>query len=258
MLGLSGSISEDTKSVLKSSLGIVTIFEYNVDQAVKDKIIANYEIKIVTLPLDNSDKYILSGTKDKSFKVTEEANYKYFNKRFYQISKQIEACKISRDQGGVEKNTKYLEFIIGQRTRAIYGYKSKIELVKKLLGTIDSKVLVFTGLTANEICKHKYDSKQGENNLELFKKGKILQMQVVEKVSMGQTILDLHFGVFHQVKSNGQAMLQKALRMCNYESGKTAVIYIVCYENTQDEKWVNKAITMLDPNKITYLHYKNI
>ena len=153
---------------------------------------------------------------------------------------------------------RWIESLIGQRARAIYGYKSKIELTKKLLSTINGKALVFTGLTSNNIVSHKYDSKQGDENLDLFKEGKIKHLQVVAKVSMGQTIPDLKIGVFHQLKSNSEMMLQKALRMCNYEDGKPAIIYIFVYENTQDEKWVNRAIAMLDPKKIEYIHHKSI
>ena len=44
--------------------------------------------------------------------------------------------------------------------------------------------------------------------------------------------------------------------MCNYENGKKAIIYILAYEGTNDIKWANKAVSMLDQNKINYLSYR--
>lgn len=72
------------------------------------------------------------------------------------------------------------------------------------------------------------------------------------------TIPDLKYGIFHQLQSNSEVALQKVLRMCNYEEGEKAKIFIFAYENTNDEKWVQKAISMLDKNKITYVHHKQI
>lgn len=249
MLGLSGSINKDTKDRLEAFLGLTTIYYYPVSEAIEDDIIADYKIKIITLPLNSTIKYIPAGSKAKPFLTTEEAHYKYLTRQFIQAS--ASAKKDPSKEGWVKS-------IIGKRARAIYGYTSKIELTKKLLTKLEGKVLVFTGLTANDICEYKHDSKTEEDNLSRFKDGEINHIQVCDQVSMGQTIPELKIGVFHQLKSNSQLMLQKALRMCNYEDGKPATIYILCYENTNDEKWVNKAVAMLDPDKIEYLHHKNI
>ena len=250
-LGLSGSISDETKMVLEDVLGLTTIYEYSVADAVEDEVISDYKIKIITLPLDTKKKYVPGGSKTKPFNTTEEANYKYLTRQFIQASA---VAKKDRSKEG------WVKSILGKRARAIYGYQSKIDLCKKLLATIpeDEKVLVFTGLTANDICVHRHDSKTEEDNLTLFKDGDITRVQVVDQVSMGQTIPNLKTIIFHQLKSNSEIMLQKALRACNYEDGNIATLYIFCYDNTQDIKWVNKAISMLDQSKIEYLHYKSI
>lgn len=249
LLGLSGSINKDTKDRLEAFLGLVEIYNYSVSEAIEDEIIADYRIKIITLPLNSTIKYIDAGSKAKPFKTTEAAHYKYLTRQF------IQAAAVAKKDHSKDG---WVKSILGRRARAIYGYQSKIELTKKLLTKLDGKVLVFTGLTANDICEHKHDSKTEEDNLTKFKNGEIDRVQCVDQVSMGQTISDLKQGVFHQLKSNSELMLQKALRMCNYEDGKPATIYILCYENTNDEKWVNKAVAMLDSNKIEYLHHKNI
>ena len=48
------------------------------------------------------------------------------------------------------------------------------------------------------------------------------------------------------------------MRACNYIDGEKAIIYMICYQDTQDEVWVNKAVSMFPNSKINHIHYKNI
>ena len=74
--------------------------------------------------------------------------------------------------------------------------------------------------------------------------------------SMGITIPNLKVGVFHQMRSSEESAIQKVLRMCNWEDGETAQIYIFMYENTQDEYWVYKAIEPFSKDKTNFLTLK--
>jgi superfamily II DNA or RNA helicase len=249
LLGLSGSISKSTKHRLNSVLDLSTIYKFSLAKAVNKEIVADYEIFIITMPLNSKDKYIEAGSKKKKFMTTEKDNYDYLTKnlkRAFAIAKKDKSKQ------------KWAELCAGQRARAIYSYKSKLELVKKFIATVNDRALVFTTLTKNDLVKHKHDSKSDGTNLQKFIDGKIDKLQVCNMVSMGVTIPDLKVGIFHQLQSNSEVALQKVLRMCNYEEGEKAKIFIFAYQSTNDEKWVQKAISMLDKNKITYVHHKEI
>ena len=177
ILGLSGSISPETKWTLRRDLGLKVIHEYGVDEAVKDEIVADYQINIVTLPLDDKDKYIVAGTKDKPFFTTEKKHYEY-------LSAQVRrAMAVSR---GDKSKDGWVKSLLGKRSRAVYSYRSKLKLAKKLIDSLEDKVLVFTTLTANDLCEHKHDSKSDGTNLDKFINGEISKLQVCNMVSMGK------------------------------------------------------------------------
>ena len=78
---MSGTIGEKTYKNL-SVLGRKEIYKYSIDEAIEDGIVNDYEIKIQYIPLNNTNKYISAGTKDKSWLQTEYADYTWLDKNF--------------------------------------------------------------------------------------------------------------------------------------------------------------------------------
>jgi superfamily II DNA or RNA helicase len=245
---MSGTMSKDTLKLLKDTLKLQLAYEYSIEQGIKDKVISDVEINIITVPLDATRKYIEAGVKDKKFLSTEKDNYEYHSKKLRQ------SFAIAKQTG----NNQYVKLVAGARARQIYAYESKQEWTKKLIQKLPQKKLIFTKLTANDLCEYKYDSKTKEDNLTKFIEGEINDLQVVNMVSVGVTIPDLKVIVVHQFDSSSQTGMQKIMRACNYIDDEKAVIYIFCYQETQDEKWVQKAVSMFPESKINYIHYKNI
>jgi superfamily II DNA or RNA helicase len=245
---MSGTISSKTLDKLRDSLKLKLAYEYGIEQGIKDKIVSDIEINIVSVPLDNKRKYIKGGNKANPFLTTEKQNYEYNSKRLRQ------AFAITKKTG----NQDYVKLVAGARARAIYAYESKIEWTKKLIAKLPEKKLIFTKLTANDLCEHKHDSKTKEDNLSLFIENKITELQVCQMVSVGITILDLKLIIVHQFDSSSQTGMQKLMRAANYVDGEKAIIYMMTYQDTQDEVWVQKAVSMFPDSKINYIHYKNI
>lgn len=243
VLGFSGSIGSRTKLKLSNNLGIKPIYTYSIDQAIEDGIISDYNINIITCKLDNSIRYIPAGNKTKQFKVTEYNNYAYLTAQFDRFR-----------QAGKE-NAKFS--FASKRANLIYKSNTKIQACKTLLKTL-SRALIFTARTevADLLGDKAYHSKVKENNLEDFINGDIDKLAVCEMSSMGITIPNLKVGVFHQMRSSEESAIQKVLRMCNWEDGETAQIYIFMYENTQDEYWVYKAIEPFSKDKTNFLTLK--
>tara|TARA_R110002096_G_scaffold126982_4_gene274387 strand:- start:2545 stop:3603 length:1059 start_codon:yes stop_codon:yes gene_type:complete len=240
VLGFSGSIGSRTKLKLSDTLGINPIYTYSIDQAIKDGIISDYEINIIPCKLDNSIKYVPAGNKVTQFKVTEYNNYVYLTSMFEKF-KQL-------GQG----NAKFS--FASKRANLIYKSNTKIQACKRLLKSL-SRALIFTARTevADLLGDKAYHSKIKENNLEHFINGDIDKLAVCEMSSMGITIPDLKVGVFHQMRSSEESAIQKVLRMCNWEDGETAQIYIFMYKDTQDEQWVSKAIEPFSKDRINFL-----
>jgi superfamily II DNA or RNA helicase len=245
---MSGTISKLTLKSLQDSLKLPLGYSYGIKQGIKNKIVSDVEINIIGVPLDDTKKYIEGGNKTNRFLTTEKQNYDYNSKKLRQ------AFAIAKKTGKQD----YVKLVAGTRARAVYAYTSKQEWTKKLLDKLKDKTLVFTMLTSNDLCEYKHDSKTKEDNLSKFIEGEIDTLQVVKMASVGVTIKDLKCCVFHQLTSSSETGMQSIMRACNYMNDEKATIYIFCYQDTQDEVWVNKAISMFPQDKINYIHYKNI
>jgi len=179
LLGLSGSINDETLITLKSKLkGLEIIYKYTVDQAVNDNIVADYEIRVVTLPLDRKDKYLTAGTKKKPFKSTEFAQYEYLSKQF----------KRFRVMGWKDKKYEPLKYAwAGKRSRLLYSAKSKVELAKRIIAN-HKRCLAFTVLNdvADELTEYTFHSKSEDTTLEQFINGDINKLTVCNMVNMGK------------------------------------------------------------------------
>lgn len=254
ILGATGTLSKDSRKKINPILKKI-IHRYSIKEAIRDKIISNYNITVITLPLDNKDKYIESGTKKKKFNVTEFQQYNYLTKQFNKF-------KILAFKRPELENVKYA--YAGKRSRFLYGAKSKIELAKSVINSIKDKKLIFTTLTdvADSLSPFSYHSKippkQLDQVLEDFKDNKFDKLSVCGMLSMGFTDKQLKVGIFHQLQSSEEAAQQKIMRMCNYvEEGVDADIYILAYENTVDIDWINKALEPFNKTKIKYENWRN-
>jgi superfamily II DNA or RNA helicase len=246
ILGFSGSISKKTKQILEEELSIKPIYTYSVDQAIKDNIISDYEIKVISCNLDTRDKYIDVATKNSKFKTTEWNNYQYLNSQFNKF-KALSWKNPRLNPVKMQMASKRADFI--------YTSKTKLEACKKLIHSIDERCLVFTARTgvADSFDINSYHSKSTTDTLTQLCEKQINKLAVCEMTSMGITIPDLKIGIFHQLKSSEENAIQKILRMCNWEDGETAKIYIFQYVNTQDEVWVSKALEPFNKEKIDYI-----
>lgn len=249
LLGLTGTLNDDNKLKLWRELKLKTIFDYSIDQAIEDGIISNFEVIIVECEFDDTNKNILSGTKKKSSWTTELGHYQFLTKQFEKFKvlswskPEMEALKM-----------KYA----GDRSRFIYSSNSKFEIAKKIVDSTE-RCLIFTGLQEKaDLFGPSFHSNSNNNNLDKFIVEEINKLAVIEMVNMGITIPNLKTAIVHQLKSNSEMSLQKILRMCNLEGEKVAKIYLTVYKNSVDEKWIEKALETVNPNKIKRINYKNL
>jgi superfamily II DNA or RNA helicase len=227
--GMSGSISNKNKKDLKQYLKLEVAYTYSIRQGIKDGIIADYRIILCPVKLLKSEK-------EKYDKVTKE---------FEDLKEQ--ALKNPR-LNHIKK------LVAGKRARMLYGFKSKINAVKKLVDK-QERCMVFTCLTevAESISDAHHGSNKKLNNLELFKQGTINKLAVAKLANAGVTIPNLKVGIIHQLQSNENTAIQRILRMCNLDGNQTAYIYIFYYEETVDFDWVSSGISWAEPSKIGYL-----
>lgn len=245
ILGLTGTLDSDSKYSIQEIVGISPIYTYTVDEAITDKIVADYRIYCVECDLDDKDKYVEAGSEEKPFMQTEAEAYKYWNNKY----------------NTAVSNMRYsqMRFPMMRRKNIIYNSKTKINLTKKIVANID-RCLIFTGFQkiADSIGDASFHSKSSKDTLEQLKLGAINKCSVVSMVSMGVTIPNLKVTVFNQLKSGENTAVQQAMRAMNLDGNKIATIIIVYLKNTRDEIWMKSALKGFNSNKITFCKFKDL
>lgn len=246
ILGLSGTHPKHKeKQDLFNTLRLKSLSEMTIDEAVENKLIAPYKIKIIELELDTTDKYIDGGSKAKPFKQNEKSRYDY-------LTRLINIKFFSRQP--VPK------FFYLNRMRFLYNLRSKHQFAKKLLSKLEGRTLVFTASIkqAEDLCKNTYHSETDDTDLKKFLKGDINTLACVNAGGVGYTYTNVNNFVITQINSNGKGdSTQKIARSLVLQEGYEATIYILVVKNTVDEDWLKKVLEDFDTSKVEYVSSKN-
>lgn len=234
------------KEILKN-LGLKVIYHLTLDQAVRLGFVAPYKITVVTVPLNDKDKDVTGGTKKVPFMTTEKATSDYMNRT-------IQGAMFDKSPSGKAR----LKFAILRRMQFIYKLKSKTKVIKFLLENVisqDDRTLIFCGsiAQAEDVCPYKYHSKSGDKDYNAFKAEEINRLSCVKAINEGHNFPGVDSGIIGQLNSKEKDLVQRIGRLIRYRPGHEAHIYIVVSEGTQDEKWLESALTNLDASKIEYI-----
>jgi superfamily II DNA or RNA helicase len=217
------------------------VYTYVTDDAINAKILNDYKIVVHQLQL-GTIKNVKVSTKAGGFMTTEQANYAYWTNRV--------ACA----GGG-----KSLQMARIMRMKALMEYPSKEIYADKLGKSIRSKCIIFanTQEQAERLCTHSYHSnnQQSENNLIKFKEGKINKLSCVLQLNEGVNIPDLKQGIILHAYGNERKSAQRIGRLLRLNPDDTAVVHILCYIGTIDEKWVTEALEGYDQSKVVWRDY---
>ena len=174
-------------------------YTYKLDQSVDTGILNDYQINVYYLPLSKEKNIPIKTKEDKiKFTVSEQNQYDW-------ITKEIDRCS----------NGKRKMFLTIQRINYLKQFKSKEDLVNKILKTIpeDEKCLIFANTIeqAERLCKHSHHSKKKDNtSLEEFKLGSITRLSAVEQLSEGINIPNLkHVIILHTYSGASPKSQQK-------------------------------------------------
>ena len=239
VLGLTGTLSSWTEKTLREELDLCVLAEYPIEQAIEEGVIVDYQITVVTVPLDTTIKNNYKG------KVRTE-------------KQQFDAYGYVIDS--LERQSKATMFPRLARMRLIQSSLAKLNKTKELLKKHkDERILVFCGVTAiaDKLGIPSYHSKKEEKQIfDDFVAGKGKHLAVVKIGNTGVTYKPLNRVIINYFDSNGENLAQKINRCMAMEydnPDKKAQIYIVCSKETVELKWLQKALEFFDEQKIKYI-----
>lgn len=268
---------KDKKKLLLDLAPIV--FEYHIDQAVDDGLVADYDLVVIEVPPDDKNKTIPAGNAKKRFNTTEAGHYKFLTKvieplqitvrekqRELFILEQLSTIadpqldEIMALKKEVDKLDARLKPMVMKRAQFIYKMKSKTDAAKEILQLRDpnKRMLVFAGSIAQceDLCHPRtYHSKTDSVALDLFKAEEINLLGVVNALNEGHNIPNLDEALIVQLSSNERDLVQRIGRVIRYRPGFKGVIYVLVSTGTVDEKWAAKALENINPARITRLTF---
>jgi superfamily II DNA or RNA helicase len=241
ILGLTGTPPKHKSSEkgMMVSQFCPVVYTFKADDAIENGIINDYQIIVHELELDKCKNYQVQ-MKTKSFITSEYDNYRYWGNR------------LDMGQGPAQ-------MLRVMRMKAMMEYKSKEKYTKKLMESINSKCIVFanTQEQADRLCRFSYHSgnKDSEDNLLLFKDGKIDKLSCVLQLNEGINIPNLRQGIIMHAYGNERKAAQRIGRLLRLNPNEKAIVHILCYKGTVDEKWVKEALEGFDQDKIVWRNY---
>jgi len=241
ILGLTGTPPKhrsSEKGVMVSQFCPV-VYTFKADDAIENGIINDYQIIVHELQLNKCKGY-QAVMKNKSFVTSEYDNYIYWSRR-------------------IDVGSGNMHMLRVMRMKALMEYSTKEKYTKKLLESVNSKCIVFANTQdqADKLCRYSYHSgnKNSEENLLLFKEGKIKQLSCVLQLNEGINIPDLRQGIIMHAYGNERKAAQRIGRLLRLNPNEKAIVHILCYMGTVDEKWVREALEGFDQSKILWKNY---
>ena len=238
VLGLSGTVSPESRLLAENELNMKEIVKYSAEQAIQDGIISNYQVTVHSIPLDNVKKYLKNSKGESISEYTKYLNFNY-------------VIESNKRKGANNK------FFYIQRNNLVKNSISKNKAILNLLKTLDGRVLVFVGSikAAEKLKIPVFHSKTKDiQEFEDFKSGKTKQLAVIGIGGSGVTYLQLSHLIIANITWNEEDISQKIFRcmLLDYDN-KVADIHILISSEETDLKKCKQALSMLDQNKIIWL-----
>ena len=215
------------------------VYTFKADDAIENGILNDYQIVVHELRLSREKNYQVT-MRNKSYMTDEESNYIYWSRRI--------------DVGGGN-----MHMIRVMRMKALMEYPSKEKYTKILMDNIQTKCIVFanTQAQADKLCEYSYHSNnpQSEENLLKFKSGEITKLSTVLQLNEGVNIPNLKQGIIMHAYGNERKAAQRIGRLLRLNPDDKAIVHILCYMDTVDEKWVKDALEGFDQTKIVWKNF---
>ncbi len=241
ILGLTGTPPKHKSSEkgMMVSQFCPVFYTFKADDAIDNGIINDYQIIVHELKLDEAKNYQVN-MKTKSFVTSEKQNYNYWGNR------------IEMGQGPAQ-------MLRVMRMKAMMEYPSKEKYTKQLMQSINTKCIVFANTQdqADRLCRFSYHSgnSNSEQNLISFKEGKINKLSCVLQLNEGINIPELRQGIIMHAYGNERKASQRIGRLLRLNPQDKAIVHILCYTGTVDERWVKEALEGFDQSKVLWKDY---
>lgn len=169
------------------------VYTFKADDAVENGILNDYQIVVHQLQLTHNKVFPVK-TGNRQYMASEIDNYTYWSRR-------------------IDVGSGNMHMLRVMRMKAMMEYPSKELYTKKLMESIQTKCIIFanTQAQADRLCNYSYHSgnKESEDNLLMFKEGKIDKLSTVLQLNEGVNIPNLKQGIIMHAYGNERKAAQR-------------------------------------------------
>ena len=246
IISITGSPTKhDSKKDLYRQLNLSVLYTLNINEAVDLGILSNYTIKVVEVDM-SLVKDIDAGNSKVKFKTSEKAQYDYLT---------------SQMQQAMFQRRKDVKFRMMARMRAIQNSPSKRKVASYLMENLEGRKMFFSPTIelAEYLSTNTFHSKTNDEGLKKFQSGDCDTLSLVNSGGIGFTYKEIDHLVIVQCDSDKNGLTSQKISRCLLKQPDyKATIWIICLKGTQDEKWVESALSNFDKSKIEYINFKNM
>jgi superfamily II DNA or RNA helicase len=221
-------------------------FKYGLKKAKVEETTRDLDIYVIINKLDEVNKTVKAGSKDKPFFQTEKQAYDYWDsqhkKSFFILDPELKSLKI--------------RITATKRSSILYNLKSKIPIVRRLLDYLDSKTIVFGNsldallqITPNVVSSRNSED-ENKRIRQDFEKGKIETIGSFKKLKQGANLDGLDNCIMMSYYSTNKDLIQRIGRL--RDNGTKGNIFIILTQNTQEEVWLEKMLENVKHLNIIY------
>lgn len=271
LLFLSATIPKENLDQLKDKFKSIQNIKVTLKQAIESAILPIPEINLIPLTLNDSinDQEILVEKGKKDLRISLKCSYKnrwiYMNdkvkypnisltisctqqEKYNYISDQMEYYQKMFFRTKVEFHiTKYK--LLGAERKRFMG-ECKTEYVKTLLQELeDMRYICFCSsinqaeILGENTLHSKIKMKDNLKQIESFNNKEIDNLFCIGMLQEGQNLVDIEAGIIVQLDGKERGFVQKMGRALR---GKSPILFVFYYKDTQDEKYLNVALENID------------
>jgi len=242
ILGLTGTKPRSKSKIAIMELFFPIVYEYDINEAMANKILNKCFIKIHMLELSTDNSIKIETKTGKTWMTSELNSYNYWTNKIGELE----------DTDNVSYNDLKIFRIL--RMNALKNFKSKEIYAKELLKQSVNKTIVFANTTkqADSIYTYTYHSKNpnSKDNLKLFEENKITKLATVLQLVEGINVPNLKEAIILHAYGNGIKLFQRLGRLLRLNPEDSSIIHLLCYKNTADEMWIEDSLKDFDQTKI--------
>lgn len=250
------------KQEIITQLGLHVIAKITTDDAVEKKLIAPFEINVITCELNDFMRIIPVGPKTKQFMTTEKQYYNYISRQIRELEQVIEKYKDDPENNPEPTKQQYglIKFLRIQRYQFLASCQTKTTVASWIMNNylpLTDKVIVFAGQQkqADNLTPHIYHAASSDKYYRQFCNGEIRTLACVNMLNEGINIPGgVDSAIITQVNSNDLTLIQRIGRVVRLKPDNpdfVAKVYVIVAVGTVDWEWWMKCSIGFDTSKIT-------